>query len=189
MWGQVYHNIACLSIPRIIPTRVGTRRSVIARLRSEQDHPHACGDKNYYVPISQMLIISSPRVWGQEAKIISRNENVGIIPTRVGTSNANKGAKAVGAGSSPRVWGQAKQEELRKAQARIIPTRVGTSDMLVASSRSCRDHPHACGDKKSTKRLRNGKEGSSPRVWGQVFFFFCPVSCAGIIPTRVGTRF
>ena len=25
-------------------------------------------------------------MWGQEAKIISRNENVGIIPTRVGTS-------------------------------------------------------------------------------------------------------
>ena len=29
--------------------------------------------------------------------------------------------------------------------------------------------------------------GSSPRVWGQVAVFICPVSFSGIIPTRVGT--
>ena len=30
-------------------------------------------------------------------------------------------------------------------------------------------------------------KGSSPRVWGQVAVFICPVSFSGIIPTRVGT--
>ena len=30
-------------------------------------------------------------------------------------------------------------------------------------------------------------EGSSPRVWGQVFFGLCLLGLVGIIPTRVGT--
>ena len=50
------------------------------------------------------------------------------------------------------------------------------------------DHPHACGDKRYAGSELPKLSGSSPRVWGQVFFFFCPVSCAGIIPTRMGTR-
>ncbi len=52
---------------------------------------------------------------------------------------------------------------------------------------SARDHPHACGDKLSTRESGMLGEGSSPRVWGQVFFGLCLLGLVGIIPTRVGT--
>ena len=51
------------------------------------------------------------------------------------------------------------------------------------------DHPHACGD----KALRGCKvfkiRGSSPRVWGQDIYTVNDKTKAGIIPTRVGTRY
>ena len=70
----------------------------------------------------------------------------------------------------------------------IIPTRVGTSDMLVASSRSCRDHPHACGDKSFSFFVLCPAQGSSPRVWGQGHLRNRRRHKKRIIPTRMGTR-
>ena len=69
----------------------------------------------------------------------------------------------------------------------IIPTRVGTSDMLVASSRSCRDHPHACGDKSFSFFVLCPAQGSSPRVWGQGHLRNRRRHKKRIIPTRMGT--
>ena len=71
---------------------------------------------------------------------------------------------------------------------RIIPTRVGTSIDVNPVKSKVADHPHACGDKYRKIKVKKGKSGSSPRVWGQVFV--CKPSDLDnrIIPTRVGTR-
>ena len=64
---------------------------------------------------------------------------------------------------------------------------MGTSRKLYCGVILRKDHPHACGDKFQLSAMTAIGKGSSPRVWGQVAVFICPVSFSGIIPTRVGT--
>ena len=148
MWGQEEAaELANVAIG-IIPTRVGTS------MQSLSHNQH---------------IGSSPRVWGQDMALRSLPLRSRIIPTRVGTRSAEPQPQpthrdhphACGdklpfrlfsrltAGSSPRVWGQVKNSFAIELLSRIIPTRVGTR----RSGRACkcrnRDHPHACGDKRS----------------------------------------
>ena len=66
--------------------------------------------------------------------------------------------------------------------------RVGTSNKFCDVLNKIKDHPHACGDKIYITLLRFFDIGSSPCVWGQVFFFGDGNRRKGIIPMRVGTR-
>ena len=49
------------------------------------------------------------------------------------------------------------------------------------------DHPHAYGDKGTKIAEMTADQGSSPRVWGQVFISLLRQRYVGIIPTRMGT--
>ena len=51
-----------------------------------------------------------------------------------------------------------------------------------------KDHPHAYGDKDKELLYMSASEGSSPRVWGQVYQNRRFLSIYRIIPTRMGTR-
>ena len=155
------------------------------------DHPHACGDKEIKPVELRTVTGSSPRVWGQAQLRKLSMFAVGIIPTRVGTSDqyirrSYKGGDHPHAcgdkkdvkimhdtnnGSSPRVWGQGITFPLSSLQIRIIPTRVGTRCILRCGQRSHGDHPHACGDKCLLPPNNRPCLGSSPRVWGQAFRF------------------
>ena len=64
---------------------------------------------------------------------------------------------------------------------------MGTSFVISSRVRKSQDHPHACGDKALFQPRLRQTQGSSPRVWGQVFLVPIPVITCGIIPTRVGT--
>ena len=90
-------------------------------------------------------------------------------------------------GSSPRVWGQDRKKNLKHALMGIIPTRMGTSLFPRSLQGQCRDHPHAYGDKLTEKCSDISAEGSSPRVWGQVYTITLSDYSARIIPTRMGT--
>ena len=90
-------------------------------------------------------------------------------------------------GSSPRVWGQVKHIRANGWKGGIIPTRVGTSLKPYRGEPVSRDHPHACGDKRSLQSRQTARTGSSPRVWGQVYKSSRRCRANGIIPTRVGT--
>ena len=146
-------------------------------------------------------------MWGQGNSVYQCREELGIIPTRVGTRkhiltlvNGNKDhphacgdkwlerfGKSMDWGSSPRVWGQALPSPYYTNKARIIPTRVGTSAGSCYGKDLREDHPHACGDKSGTPLHNHRSLGSSPRVWGQVIVCFFHSLRNGIIPTRVGT--
>ena len=167
MWGQGTA-LEVFNVPvRIIPTRVGTSCASFCKRTAVGDHPHACGDKLFFTCALNQSIGSSPRVWGQADNSFLPTRNVGIIPTRVGTSRKEQ-ANAVEdedhphacgdkgkvlpcfqspSGSSPRVWGQERFRVADFCVGRIIPTRVGTSLLLVQRCKARRDHPHACGDK------------------------------------------
>ena len=86
VWGQVSILSSAISLRRIIPTRVGTRRFRRRMPRCSWDHPHACGDKAASYLQCPITIGSSPRVWGQVSSIATYNFEARIIPTRVGTS-------------------------------------------------------------------------------------------------------
>ena len=146
MWGQDNNNYCNSCIRRIIPTRVGTREINELIRTLDTDHPHACGDKFPQVQVLSNIKGSSPRVWGQDSLQSRGLCYIGIIPTRVGTSNfrfccyiccwdhphacgdksMTSSASLVASGSSPRVWGQATATNTFIITSRIIPTRVGT---------------------------------------------------------------
>ena len=147
MWGQVSAAEYLDTDTGIIPTRVGTSSACNIGFAIYEDHPHACGDKTYFVGNATASLGSSPRVWGQGVNFNHSVFIAGIIPTRVGTRAVNQlrhslhkdhphacGDKCMTtavfvllAGSSPRVWGQVEQIIEAHAETGIIPTRVGTS--------------------------------------------------------------
>ena len=171
------------------------------------DHPHACGDKSFYIIVKVSNKGSSPRVWGQAPTKRFIVHQIRIIPTRVGTreilqkfypmkrdhphacgdKKKSSYCLATVEGSSPRVWGQAPNVGINNIPTGIIPTRVGTSHFAAVKQFLHQDHPHACGDKFPVLSVRNCALGSSPRVWGQGVADFYKISACGIIPTRVGT--
>ena len=126
-------------------------------------------------------------MWGQDYSKPGKPPNPGIIPTRVGTSSylylfgvrERDHPHACGdkrllvrsdflsLGSSPRVWGQVYNITAKENHVRIIPTRVGTRRIFTKLPQVVEDHPHACGDKVVHRKAKSGREGSSPRVWGQ----------------------
>ena len=65
MWGQVSQLSKFTPSEGIIPTRVGTRFDDLSDKMSAEDHPHACGDKQYANKYTAKKGGSSPRVWGQ----------------------------------------------------------------------------------------------------------------------------
>ena len=135
MWGQAVLQFDIRGRFRIIPTRVGTRFTLMISERTCGDHPHACGDK--HTPYLYEVI------------------NGRIIPTRVGTSidfNSVGGTSAdhphacgdkfyfvavtvIDRGSSPRVWGQVIGYRVTVNATGIIPTRVGTRCSMRQVSR------------------------------------------------------
>ena len=88
MWGQETDNDYQNESEGIIPTRVGTSKKYGTIRQIVEDHPHACGDKNFVKIKHSDGKGSSPRVWGQE--VVSKRLPFvpGIIPTRVGTSRS-----------------------------------------------------------------------------------------------------
>ena len=129
---------------------MGTSYGDIVLYSLPWDHPHAYGDKKVVGNIYDNPEGSSPRVWGQEFTMLYKDNNMGIIPTRMGTSNRDfvtvcvyqdhphaYGDKCVtqshvtnNVGSSPRVWGQ------------VYGATAGCLNVT--------DHPHAYGDKSQT---------------------------------------
>ena len=146
---------------------MGTRRRFKRGVGRLGDHPHAYGDKQILPLRVGMRLGSSPRVWGQVDKLSDLKYTNGIIPTRMGTSNAEVEENpqrqdhphAYGdkrsdihherllAGSSPRVWGQVNRVPISSISTRIIPTRMGTSLFTCNYIGVHKDHPHAYGDK------------------------------------------
>ena len=161
-------------LPRIIPTRMGTRNNCSATTVLKRDHPHAYGDKFAVSRIPSITLGSSPRVWGQASEIACKKADKRIIPTRMGTRLHHElrdlltedhphayGDKVdklyvfpLTEGSSPRVWGQVYLVTSSRSALRIIPTRMGTSQVFDFWYALYEDHPHAYGDKVMAEDIR-----------------------------------
>ncbi len=126
-------------------------------------------------------------MWGQVSVLVCGMLDIWDHPHACGDKSIYD-VKSIGEfGSSPRVWGQGNMLCISPRGDRIIPTRVGTRRLCLLPWSRTRDHPHACGDKKTRVLNANNSSGSSPRVWGQVKSNGVIPPSERIIPTRVGT--
>ena len=96
MWGQDDLKPVLCYHARIIPMRVGTSFLQEIRSPSNQDHPHACGDKKFVCLVRWQNEGSSPCVWGQALEGVSFDNCDRIIPMRVGTREIEKGSANLG---------------------------------------------------------------------------------------------
>jgi len=62
--GTLFLSCCYLPIFRFIPTRVGNTRFDSPGNQPEPVHPHACGEHEFLLKLSRILVGSSPRVWG-----------------------------------------------------------------------------------------------------------------------------
>ncbi len=76
-------------------------------------------------------------------------------------------------GSSPRVWGQGRRKSERPIRYRIIPTRVGTRSKRIVLLLYPKDHPHACGDKRSMREAGTMRSRIIPTRVGTSLYFPC----------------
>ena len=89
-------------------------------------------------------------------------------------------------GLSPRVWGNLERDDHVLTRGGPIPTRVGeprTSDGAAWPSGA---YPHACGGTLVPFLAPRGRQGLSPRVWGNPRPGVVVADEHGPIPTRVG---
>jgi len=69
---------------------------------------------------------------------------------------------------------------------RFIPTHVGNTHIASSAVLIAAVHPHACGEHFSDPLGFVHFSGSSPRMWGTLFFLGAFSVLARFIPTHVG---
>ena len=169
-------------------------------------HPHVCGEHLGHSDSSSTLNGSSPRVWGTPLCFPLVFPARRFIPTCVGNTPVIQavgisspvhphvcGEHLTGAspcpcpfGSSPRVWGTPNHETLLRCLLRFIPTCVGNTLRMPRVCTAAAVHPHVCGEHRGIKRHKSVNAGSSPRVWGTLYFSAHSRLFSRFIPTCVG---
>ena len=139
-------------------------------------HPHACGELRLGVLPLLNSIGSSPRLWGTQERVCSKNNSVRFIPTPVGNSfrilvmlvfyavhphacgELLNGCRCLMViyGSSPRLWGTHAEIRFYASLLRFIPTPVGNSKIGKVRTLMPTVHPHACGELVTSIRTNRG---------------------------------
>ena len=89
-------------------------------------------------------------------------------------------------GSSPRMWGTQINFLRGFKPARFIPTHVGNTSKWLILSTGYTVHPHACGEHIVQLSLASAFYGSSPRMWGTLYYCVQLTYYLRFIPTHVG---
>ena len=69
-----------------IPTRVGNSFLGNSIVGGSSVHPHSCGEQSYHFTFYNVLIGTSPLVWGTDMEELNSSECQRFIPTCVGNS-------------------------------------------------------------------------------------------------------
>ena len=149
-------------------------------------HPHACGEHGNFKKTFNLLIGSSPRLWGTRIIALLDLIQHRFIPTPVGNTSRRDFKSLVvsvhphacgehvmqaegiskGIGSSPRLWGTLGLHHQTAGGVRFIPTPVGNTLAADALTLIALVHPHACGEHTTARSAKSAPTGSSPRLWG-----------------------
>ena len=126
VWGKRARAVQCHDPFRFTPTRVGKTHFVLLEVFLVPVHPHACGENDSAVHVTDAVRGSPPRVWGKLSLSVIKAGRPRFTPTRVGKTPAVPlshtiwpvhphacGENAIGrrmlsfmCGSPPRVWGK-----------------------------------------------------------------------------------
>ena len=93
---------------------------------------------------------------------------------------------AGGDGTSPRLWGDCRRDKLAACCFRYIPTPVGRFRTRRCKALLNPVHPHACGEIISVSRSCHLLNGTSPRLWGDLYIGVAFDGRCRYIPTPVG---
>ena len=145
----------------------------------QQDHPHVCGENYFDGWTIKSIDGSPPRVWGKPVAPPVVLTILRITPTCVGKTSISVGGLVTGNGSPPRVWGKHRPVSHTRRSVRITPTCVGKTFPMGSLQPSTPDHPHVCGENKSSLAWQMARNGSPPRVWGKL--------CCGTSPNLIFT--
>ena len=135
LWGDLGGPALRPNIERYIPTSVGRLSRHCGTSGTVTVHPHVCGEigLNRTKPI--FMIGTSPRLWGDFLRVISRRPECRYIPTSVGRLKLCPSAMSLNSvhphvcgeisryctrrrrdnGTSPRLWGDSIQGVTRKS--------------------------------------------------------------------------
>ena len=169
-------------------------------------HPHGCGEHPRPRSTRSTRRGSSPRVWGTLLPDCDDRFQQRFIPTGVGNTLRRRCPRSPCSvhphgcgehpmsrsrprsmfGSSPRVWGTHDSIDGNYANTRFIPTGVGNTSLRASIASMWTVHPHGCGEHPSTWKTSTSPRGSSPRVWGTLWFMVGPKESWRFIPTGVG---
>ncbi|RYP99589.1 hypothetical protein PG22511B_1304 [Bifidobacterium pseudolongum subsp. globosum] len=190
----------------IIPALAGNTGTANTSSTTSGDHPRACGE---HVPTQYGTagwVGSSPRLRGTLQNLGSVNFWSGIIPALAGNTSRWRSAarsrwdhpracgehyreyvvKSGDTGSSPRLRGTLPAIIAVIGRDGIIPALAGNTSSRVLLDAGRWDHPRACGEHCIKEAIKNGHEGSSPRLRGTHANTGDAVFVVGIIPALAG---
>ena len=109
-----------------------------------------------------------------------------VHPHACGEHSPHISARPPRIGSSPRMWGTLPSATIAAIIERFIPTHVGNTTTAVHVYVSGTVHPHACGEHGILSATGASDIGSSPRMWGTLWFYSFLQQSTRFIPTHVG---
>ena len=99
-----------------------------------------------------------------------------VHPHACGEHDFNVSKGTATAGSSPRMWGTPPCHAQPCHALRFIPTHVGNTKYQFVTEARNAVHPHACGEHIEFDASLRGICGSSPRMWGTLFFYLIKIT-------------
>ena len=191
---------------RITPAHAGKTSRPAAALRSQTDHPRACGENGIGLPRAGLSIGSPPRMRGKRRQTIDNNSGARITPAHAGKTLPEVPTHRPGAdhpracgenspvnnvrttrgGSPPRMRGKQQVSITTVHSERITPAHAGKTLMLAFSDAARPDHPRACGENRTAFVPSEGCRGSPPRMRGKHSPVLRPVFPRGITPAHAG---
>ena len=152
--------------PGIIPALAGNTMMPCWNAARIWDHPRACGEHSFAVPLPADDMGSSPRLRGTRAAHHLRSVPAGIIPALAGNTCTMYGDSVCSRGSSPRLRGTLGAGLLASDHDGIIPALAGNTYFLSRIAAASWDHPRACGEHLPVRHGTTPDVGSSPRLRG-----------------------
>ena len=191
---------------RYIPARAGEASAAWSMWRLWGVHPRACGGSPVFRANKSYISGTSPRVRGKPGAARPPPKGAGYIPARAGealrrsrrTGRKRVHPRACGGsrrasltgyprpGTSPRVRGKRAAARCSFRASRYIPARAGEAGVGDGHYAGCEVHPRACGGSRRTRRSRQARSGTSPRVRGKRDRWWCWTLVIRYIPARAG---
>ena len=191
---------------RITPAHAGKTTLRCHVSPSFSDHPRVCGENHSPLPCEPELLGSPPRVRGKLGHIARDSVCDGITPACAGKTQSVMwrrrakrdhprvcGENAISprhahrrAGSPPRVRGKPVTATVSVTATGITPACAGKTTVTFTLSAPFWDHPRVCGENRVTIHMRDGGQGSPPRVRGKPGGLHRAGQSAGITPACAG---